>query len=70
MSKEKTEHTCQIPQKLSEMLIKSCTLEGDIVLILFGGSGSEVKVCMNNKRNFITAELSKRYCHIIKNHME
>ena len=49
------------------MLINSCTLEGDTALILFGGSGSEVEVCMENSRNFITAELDKKYCDIIKN---
>lgn len=66
VSKEKTIHSCQIPQKLSEMLIKSCTIENDIVLILFGGSGSEVEVCINNDRNFITAEIDEKYCSIIK----
>ncbi len=66
VSKEKTAHACQIPQELSEMLIKSCTLEEDTALILFGGSGSEVAVCIDNDRNFITAELDKTYCKIIK----
>ena len=50
VSKEKTFHACQIPQALSEMLIKSCTMPDDIVLILFGGSGSEIEVCKILKR--------------------
>jgi site-specific DNA-methyltransferase (adenine-specific) len=45
VSREKTIHACQIPQKLAEMLILSCTQPGDIVFVLFGGSGSELEVC-------------------------
>ncbi|MCX7001598.1 MAG: site-specific DNA-methyltransferase [Candidatus Sumerlaeota bacterium] len=65
VSKEKTFHSCQIPQKLSEMLIKSCTLEGDIVLILFGGSGSEIEVCKILKRQYISAEIDEKYHKMI-----
>jgi len=65
VSKEKTFHSCQIPQKLSEMLIKSCTLEGDSVLILFGGSGSEIEVCKILKRQFISAEIDEKYYNMI-----
>jgi len=65
VSHEKTVHTCQIPQKLSEMLISSCTMPGDNVLILFGGSGAEVDVCMRLERNFIAAELDPDYYQMI-----
>ena len=65
VSKEKTFHACQIPQKLSEMLIRSCTLPGDIVLILFGGSGSEVEVCKILKRHYISAEIDEKYHKMI-----
>jgi DNA modification methylase len=61
VSREKTFHACQIPQALSEMLIKSCTLPGDVVLILFGGSGSEVEVCRKLHRNYISAEIDPKY---------
>jgi len=37
VSKDKTFHSCQIPLNLVEMLIKSCTMPGDDVFILFGG---------------------------------
>jgi len=65
VSKEKTFHACQIPQKLSEMLIKSCTLPGDFVLILFGGSGSEIEVCKILKRHYISAEIDEKYHKMI-----
>jgi len=65
VSREKTFHSCQIPQKLSEMLIKSCTMEGDNVLVLFGGSGSEIEVCKMLKRHYISAEIDEKYHRMI-----
>jgi len=70
VSKEKTFHACQIPQKLSEMLIKSCTMPNDIVLILFGGSGAEIEVCRNLKRKFISAEIDEKYYNMILDRLE
>ncbi len=65
VSKDKTFHSCQIPLKLVEMLIKSCTQEGDDVFILFGGSGSELITCKNLKRNYISCELHQDYYKMI-----
>ncbi len=65
VSKEKTFHACQIPQKLSEMLIKSCTMPKDVVLVLFGGSGSEIEMCKFLGRQYISAEIDKKYHEII-----
>ena len=70
VSKEKTYHSCQIPQKLTDMLIKACTKENDDVLVLFGGSGAELEVCKNNKRNFISAEIDSRYCSLINERLK
>jgi DNA modification methylase len=65
VSKEKTFHACQIPQKLSEVLIKSCTMLNDVVLILFGGSGSEIECCKMLNRTYISAEIDKKYYEMI-----
>lgn len=65
VSPEKTFHACQIPQKLSELLIKSCTMPQDIVLVLFGGSGSEIEVCKVLNRQYISAEIDERYYKMI-----
>ena len=70
VSKEKTCHSCQIPQKLSEMLIKSCTMSKDVVLVHFGGSGSELEICKKMDRNFIAAELDEKYYKVISNRLE
>ena len=65
VSKDKTFHSCQIPLPLVEMLIRSCTKEEDDVFILFGGSGSEVVLCKNLKRNFISCEIHPEYYQMI-----
>lgn len=61
VSREKTFHACQIPQKLSEMLIQSCTQPNDVVFVLFGGSGSEIEICQQLGRQFISAEIDPNY---------
>jgi len=65
VSKDKTFHACQIPLPLVEMLIKSCTQYNDDVFILFGGSGSEIVLCKNLKRNFISCEIHPDYYQMI-----
>jgi len=65
VSKEKTYHACQIPQKLTEMLIRASTKPKDIVLVLFGGSGSELEICKLLKRQYISAEIDPKYHDLI-----
>ena len=65
VSKDKTFHSCQIPLPLVEMLIKSSTRENDDCFILFGGSGSELVLCKNLKRNFISCEIHPEYYQMI-----
>jgi len=70
VSKDKTFHSCQIPLNLVEMLIKATTKENDLVQILFGGSGSEIVLCKELKRNFISSELHKPYYDMILDRLE
>lgn len=70
VSREKTYHACQIPQKLTEMLVKACTRPKDIALILFGGSGAELEVCKNLDRKFISAEIDPKYREIIADRLK
>ena len=65
VSREKTLHACQIPQRLAELLIKSCTMPDDIVMILFGGSGSEIEACKVLNRQYISAEVDEKYYNMI-----
>lgn len=70
VSKDKTFHSCQIPLPMVKLFIKSCTKEHDSVFILFGGSGSEIILCKNLKRNFISCELHLDYYQMILSRLE
>ena len=70
VSKDKTFHSCQIPVGLVELLIKSCTVENDDIFILFGGSGTELVLCKELKRNFVSCEINKKYYDMITNRLE
>ena len=70
VSKDKTFHACQIPLPLVEMLIRSCTQDNDDVFILFGGSGSEIVLCKNLKRNFISCEIHPDYYQMILDRLD
>ena len=70
VSAEKTVHACQIPQDLAELLILSCTQPGDIVLVLFGGSGSELEVCQRLGRHFLSAEIDPAYHEMILHRLQ
>ena len=69
VSRQKTHHPCQIPEDLSELLIKSCTLPGDTAFVLFGGSGSEVVQAKNLGLNYLTCELQQSYCEMIESRL-
>src|SRR3989338_260397 len=68
--KKKPFHAWLKPQKLSEVRIESCTMEGDSVLMLFGGSGSERCLCKELKRNFISAGVDAKYHKMIMDRIE
>ena len=66
----KTFHSCQIPEGLSRTLIGVATKPKDVVLILFGGSGSEIIECKRLGRKFISAEIDKEYYNLIKERLK
>lgn len=70
VSKDKTFHAAQIPLPLVEMLIQSCTQEGDDVFILFGGSGSELVLCRQLERHFVSCEIHPDYYQMIVERLE
>jgi site-specific DNA-methyltransferase (adenine-specific) len=70
VSKEKTEHACQIPEDLSEKLFSAATKEGDKILVLFGGSGSEVLTAIRLGLRYTVFERERRYVEIIKSRVE
>ena len=60
-------HPTQKPVSLLEYLIKTYTLDGEIVLDNCMGSGSTGVACVNTKRNFIGIEKDDKYFEIAKN---
>ncbi|MDR1653836.1 MAG: site-specific DNA-methyltransferase [Prevotellaceae bacterium] len=70
VSKDKTFHSCQIPLPLVEMMIKSCTQKNADVFVLFGGSGSELVLCKNLKRNYISCEIHPEYYQMIVDRLQ
>ena len=58
------------PVELLEMLIKSFTNEGDLVLDNCMGSGSTGVACKNLNREFIGIEKEEKYFNIAKERIE
>ena len=44
-------------------------MSSDTVLILFGGSGSEIEVCKVLNRHFIAAEIDEQYYNLINDRL-
>ncbi len=65
VSKEKTEHVCQLPEKLIEIFIKASSNKGDLVFDPFMGSGTVAAVAKKLRRNYLGCEIDKKYCEII-----
>ena len=58
-------HTTPKPLKLIANALDNSSKKGDIVLDLFGGSGSTLIACEKNNRVGYTMEISERYCDLI-----
>lgn len=58
-------HPTQKPVKLPAEAIENVTLKNNIVLDLFGGSGSTLIACEQLNRKCYTMELDEHYCDVI-----
>ena len=63
-------HPTQKPTNLLEYLIKTYTLENELVLDFTMGSGSTGVACMNTNRKFIGIELDNNYFDIASKRIE
>jgi site-specific DNA-methyltransferase (adenine-specific) len=70
VSRDKSFHSCQIPEALTEMLFKATTREGDTVLVLFGGAGSELVVAQRLGLSWVSAEILPAYCDLIERRLK
>jgi|TARA_R100001443_G_scaffold12761_1_gene22496 DNA modification methylase len=65
VSKEKTEHPCQIPEELISKIIKTTAKENQIIIDVFAGSGTTSKVAYDLGYETISYEIDNKYCKII-----
>lgn len=63
-------HSTQKPLTLHEKPLLRCTKPGDIVLDIYGGSGSTLLSCEQLKRVCYTAEINPIFCQLIINRFE
>ena len=59
------QHPTQKPVTLHEKPLKRCTKVGDVVLDVFGGSGSTLIACEQMKRTALLSEIEPVFCQVI-----
>ena len=59
-------HPTQKPEGLIERMVLASSDEGDVVLDLFSGSGTTLRVCQHLNRNCIGIELNPKYVEMIE----
>jgi site-specific DNA-methyltransferase (adenine-specific) len=67
VSKEKTEHPCQLPLEMVKRLVEMSCPPGGAVLDPFTGSGTTAVACIETGRKFIGMEVDEKYYKIAKN---
>ncbi len=66
VSKEKTEHPCQIPEEVIKRIILTTAKPNELIIDVFGGSGTTAKVAKDLGFNSIIYETDPKYIEIIK----
>ena len=64
--KTKKAHPCPFPERLIDRIIKMSSNKNDVVLDIFSGSGTVMKVANDLHRRWIGIDQSKEYCEIAK----
>jgi site-specific DNA-methyltransferase (adenine-specific) len=65
ISGDEYEHPTQKPITLFEKPLRRCSKVGDKILVLFGGSGSELLACEQLKRQAFVVEKSPIFTQLI-----
>ena len=65
VSKEKTDHPCQIPEKIIENIILTTASQGQLIIDVFAGSGTTSKVAKKLGFDSVSYEIDEKYCKII-----
>ena len=67
VSKEKTEHPCQIPEELISKIIRTTAKDNELIIDVFAGSGTTGVVAESLGYDSLCHEVDEKYCEIIKN---
>ena len=70
VSKEKTEHPCQIPEEIIKRIILTTAKNDELIIDPFAGSGTTLKVAKELGYSYIGYEIDENYIKIIKNRLE
>jgi DNA modification methylase len=70
VSKEKTEHICQLPLELIKIFIRASSNPKDLVFDPFMGSGTTALAAKQLGRNYLGCEISQKYCKIIEERLK
>lgn len=63
-------HPAPFPEELVRRLIKFYTYKGNVVLDMFGGTGTVAMVAFKEGRRFIHIDISKDYCKTAENRLQ
>ena len=58
------EHDTIKPEKLTRILITTCSRENDLVVVAFAGSGTECAMAVKEKWPFIGFEITKKHANM------
>lgn len=68
--RQRNGHPAPFPEDLIYRLIKFYSYKGNIILDMFGGTGTVAVVSHKNDRNFIHIDISEEYCKTAENRLE
>ena len=66
VSKEKTEHPCQIPEELISKIIRTTAKDNELIIDVFAGSGTTGVVAESLGYDSLCYEVDEKYCEIIR----
>lgn len=66
VSREKTEHICQLPVELIKLFVKASSKRGELVFDPFMGSGTAAAAAKSLGRHYSGCEISNKYCEVIQ----
>jgi site-specific DNA-methyltransferase (adenine-specific) len=58
------DHDTVKPEKLTRILINTCSRENDLVIVPFAGSGTECAMSVKEKRRFVGFEITPKHAQM------